>query len=138
MAAEPSPWETPERPPSVCQMPMGCRGSSPSKLGSKEGYGSLTRQAGRPLCSCSSQDTLQPRRTDCRPPKHLRAFAQAVLAAGAPCLPSLSTLFLSIRSLLRHHLLQEASLMPQPELSSSSGSPPGLCLCHYDSDHPML
>lgn len=136
MAAEPSPWETPERPPSVCQMPMGCRGSSPSNLASTEGYGSLTRQAGRPLCSCSSQDTLQPRRTDFRPPKHLRAFAQAVLATGAPVSPPFLLLF--VRSLLRHHLLQEASLMPQPELSAFSGSPPGLCLCHYDSDHPML
>lgn len=75
--------------------------------GRQEGHHGLLR-------SCFSQDNLQPHRADSRPPKHHRAFAQAVFVT-CYLFPSLTTPFLSFGSLLRHHFLQEASLVPQPE-----------------------
>lgn len=70
-------------------MPMGSRGSRPALWGQRWVMGaSPGRQEGQhgPLRSCSSQDIL-PHKTGFTPPKHLRAFAQAVLVTCFP--PSL-------------------------------------------------
>lgn len=114
------------------------RGSSPSSRGREVMGASPGRQEGQhgPLRSGPSQNALQPCRPDFRPPTTSGPWREPCLLLRRRC-PSRTARFV-LQALAQVFLFQEASLMPQPDLSASSGPLPGPCLCHYGPDHPVL
>lgn len=118
------------------------RGSSPSSRSQGRVVGaSPGRQEGQhgPLRSGPSQKALQPcslaapisgPQSTSGPLRELRLLCAAT---APPTLPNLS-----FRPLPWGYLFQEASLMPQPDLSASSGPLRGPCLRHCGSDHPVV
>lgn len=142
MAAELSPWETPERLAMCLPDTHGLQRLKAQLPGVKEGLWEphqAGRKANMDLCILvplripySHEGQISVPHSTSEP-----LYKLYLLLERPVFLPSL---LFSYPSGLCSGIIssKDASLSPQPELSASSGSPPGLCLYHYDSDHPVL